>query len=170
MMNNSLTNQSNVSYGDVERVRDRVSLFGAMNTAQLIKLLGYANQCHFEEGDVIFEQGQLPGDIYILLSGKVDLGIIRDDFSKTHLTYVAGDCFGETSVIGIQSQMGKATVEEDAQALVLSRFSVLDMLENDSELFGILMMNIAREVSRRLHFVLNTATSVTDGDTFHLCH
>ncbi len=170
MLAEEVVGLSPIEIRDVEKIRDRVSLFGALDNAQLSILLSYAKETHFDEGEVIFNQGQLPGEIYIVLSGKIDLRIVRDDFTETHLTYVPGDCFGETAVIGIQSQMGQASVEEDARILCLSRFSLLDMLEHDAALFGILMMNIAREVSRRLHFAINTATSADQAGSVLACH
>ena len=170
MLAEQLVGERPVNIRDVEQIRDRVSLFGALDNSQLSTLLSYAKEQAFEEGEIIFEQGQLPSDIYILLSGKVDLRVIRDDFSAAHMTYVPGDCFGETAVIGIQTQMGRAKVEEDVRVLTLSRFSLLDMLENDANLFGILMMNIAREVSRRFHFTINTSISPVEVDSLQACH
>lgn len=170
MLAEQLMGSGPIKIRDVEEIRDRVSLFGALDNSQLSTLLSYAKEQTFECDEVIFEQGQLPSDIYILLSGKVDLRVIRDDFSATHMTFVPGDCFGETAVIGIQTQMGRAKVEEDARVLTLSRFSLLDMLEHDASLFGILMMNIAREVSRRFHFTINTSISPVEVDSLQACH
>lgn len=134
-----------------ERVREKISLFGGLSERQLDLILPYLKFASFSKGNYIFKQGQLPSSVFIVLSGKVNLQIRREDESYVTMSYAAGDCFGETSVIGIQPQLGSALVVDDAEVVVLSRSCLLDVVAYDQEMFGILMMNIAREVSRRFH-------------------
>ena len=62
-----------------------------------------------------------------------------------------GQCFGETSVIGIQPHAATAVTTEDTELIVLSRNALLSLLKTDLELFSILILNIAREACRRLY-------------------
>jgi CRP-like cAMP-binding protein len=54
-------------------------------------------------------------------------------------------------VIGIQPHRGTAIAMTDTDLIVLSRNTLLSIYESDKELFSILILNIAREVCRRLH-------------------
>lgn len=149
-------NQFSLSYVEFNRVRDKVSLFGALSDEQLEKVIPLLKTVSVDEGDIVFNQGQLPCNVYIVLSGEVIMRVSRDDGSCGKMIYNVGDCFGETAVIGIQSQLGEARAMKDSILMVLSRSSLLDIANTDSEIFGILMMNVAREVSRRLHGFVTT--------------
>jgi CRP-like cAMP-binding protein len=62
-----------------------------------------------------------------------------------------GQCFGETSVIGIQPHAATAISVKDTELIVLSRKALLSLFKINLELFSILILNIAREACRRLH-------------------
>ena len=67
------------------------------------------------------------------------------------IVFEDGHCFGEASVIGILPHKGTAISITDTELIVLSRNALLSIYESDKELFSILILNIAREVCRRLH-------------------
>jgi len=154
--------QTAVSHADFQRIRERISLFGGLSDHQMDVLLPKLKEIFAREGDTVFRQEQLPCNVYIVLSGEVLLEVAREDGSCCTMTYLPGDCFGETAVIGIQPQLGLAKAEKDSQLLVLSRSCLMDLLSVDKELFGILMMNVAREVSRRLHAFVSSDSSQTE--------
>lgn len=137
-----------------DQVREKISLFGGLSDRQLDLLLPYLKFLTFSAGDCVFKQGQLPSSVYIVMRGNVCLNVRRDDGSMCSIDYVEGDCFGETSVIGIQPQLGSAIAKEDTEVAVLSRSCLLDVVKYDPAMFASLMMNVAREVSRRFHTAL----------------
>lgn len=143
----------------LEPIRGRVSLFGALKEHQIMDLLSYMSTKSFTTGEVIFNKGDLPSDIYIVLSGHVDFSVIKSDASLHVMDFKPGDCFGETAVIGIQPQIGEAIAFGNVDTLVLSREGLMAMAECSPKLFSILMMNIARDVSRRVHDVMIAGTS-----------
>lgn len=141
-------------------IRDKISVLGGLSDQQIAKLYPFFSKHSLNAGEVIFGQGQLPTNVYIVLKGKVDLDIECDDGTLKKVFYKEGDCFGETAVIGIQPQLGRARARTETELLVLSRSNLLDIVNQDTELFAMLMMNLAREVSRRLHSLLIMPTSV----------
>jgi CRP-like cAMP-binding protein len=52
--------------------------------------------------------------------------------------------------MAMATHMGTAIAREDSEVLVLSRQSLLELRHEDIHLFALLMMNIAREIARRL--------------------
>lgn len=151
----SVESQTGINALSLQQLRNHVSLFGALNDVQLKKVLSSLSEESFFAAETIYKQGQLPCNIYVVLSGEVALTVKRGEKTELPFQYRVGDCFGETAVIGIQQQMGTATAVGDVRLLVLNRMDLMELLQWDVELFGILMMNIAREVSRRLHTVVN---------------
>lgn len=145
-------------------ISDKLSLLGGFSQAQIGEMAKHFSLHRYQQGDVIFEQGDQPSDIYIVLSGSVELSVGGTGKARSHgrkqarkevCEYLPGACFGESALIGIQPQAGAAKVLGDAQLLVLTSEGLLAIYEADLELFGMLMMNLAREVSRRFHGVLN---------------
>jgi len=67
------------------------------------------------------------------------------------ISFKDGDCFGETSVIGIQSHSSNALAVKSTELIVLEPSKLLNIYDTNKELFSLLILNIARETSRRLH-------------------
>ena len=129
-----------------------VSLFGAMNPQQLRAILDLmtVRKCH--AGEHLFYAGDLPSNIYILLHGRVDLIVEQEGVHCLRKSFKVGETIGETAVIGIQKQVGTAIASsDDVELLELSHQALLDIHAQDKELFCLLMMNIARDVCRKLH-------------------
>ena len=138
--------------GFTEEAMLSISLFGALNLNQIQTLLPLTQVRQCRSGEHIFSAGDLPSDIYVLLSGRVDLVVNQQGVHRIRDSFGFGDTFGETAVIGIQPQIGNAIAfADDVKLLVLSREALIELQAREVEIFAILMMNIARTVSRKLH-------------------
>jgi len=139
---------------DVESVLEilnRIAIFAGLSQKQLYSLFGLLKQVSYKSQEIIFRQGQHPSHIYIVESGSVKLVVYKDDVPLELAMFDKGSCFGESSVIGIQPHAATAIASVDTSLIVLSRDSLLAIYKSDLELFSILILNIAREISRRLH-------------------
>ncbi len=138
---------------------DSISLFGALTANQLVQLWSYLEVRSYAAGVRVFQQGDLPTDIFILINGRIDFVVEKNGVHKLESSLKGGDVFGETAFIGIQPQVGSAIVSthEDAELLVLTREALMRIHEEDTELFGMLMMNLARELSRKVHCMIDAA-------------
>ena len=105
----------------------------------------------YHVNDYIFKKGDEPRHIYIILSGKIKILTGSDNMPLELVLFDVGQCFGETSVIGIQRHSASAIAVEDTELLSLSRKALLSIFDKDKEVFGVLILNIAREACRRLH-------------------
>jgi len=139
---------------DVESVLPilgKMSIFAGLSGKQLDTLLRLLTKVSYKAGEAVFEQGQQPSHIYIVESGKIKLVMWENDTPLELIVFEEGNCFGEASVIGIQPHKGTAIAMADTDLIVLSRNTLLSIYKSDKELFSILILNIAREVCRRLH-------------------
>ncbi|MDG5816690.1 cyclic nucleotide-binding domain-containing protein [Chitinispirillales bacterium ANBcel5] len=102
-------------------------------------------------GEVLLKEGAPATDIFILLRGRVSMVLNTAGQSLEIGDFGPGNCIGEASVIGIQNHSASAVVMEDATLLVLSRKLLMDLFQSDLNLFSLLILNIAREIARRLH-------------------
>jgi CRP/FNR family cyclic AMP-dependent transcriptional regulator len=118
---------------------------------------------HYQKGEFIFRQGDAPSHIRIIRSGRVHIVENVEGTPMELFEFKTGDCFGETSVLAIQQHTASALAVEDTELLVIPRDKLFHLYHSDPQLFGMLMMNIAREACRRLsktedtmlHYALN---------------
>ncbi len=139
---------------DIENVLailNRISILAGFTEKQLDEIFRLLEKVSYKAGEKIFEQGEQPSHIYIVESGSVKLVVSRDNTNLELVVFDPGCLFGEASVIGIQPHCATAVAVEDTELIVLSRTALLSIYESDTELFSILILNIAREVCRRLH-------------------
>lgn len=139
---------------DVQQVislLDEISLFGALSESQQYDIFKRLQQVHYKAHEMIFKQGDQPSYIYIVLTGRVRLVFDAENHPLSKGEFIPGACFGETSVIGIQTHSASTIAVEDTELLVLSKDALMEIFDEDKDLFARLMLNIAREASRRLH-------------------
>ncbi len=151
-----------ISRSEIGPVWDRISLFGGLNDQQINTLLPRLNKITAAAGKEIFAQGQLPCNIYIVIDGRINMDIEREDGTRCEVEYLPGDCFGETAGLGSQPHLGRAVAATSANLLVISRSSLMELVQQDNELFALLVFNIAREVSRRLHAIATSPRTCQD--------
>jgi CRP/FNR family cyclic AMP-dependent transcriptional regulator len=131
-------------------ILSRISVWGGLTDEQQEIIYRRLEVATFEKGEYIFRKGEQPSHIYIVKSGKIDLLTSDQDVSVQKETVETGGCFGVAALMAMQTHMVTAIAAEDAEVMVLSRQALLGLRYEDIELFALLMMNIAREIARRL--------------------
>ncbi|HBA53211.1 MAG TPA: hypothetical protein DCZ04_01790 [Syntrophorhabdus aromaticivorans] len=131
-------------------ILSRISVWGGFTSEQQAKIYRRLEVGIYKKGEYIFRKGDQPTHIYIVKSGKIDLLASDRDVTVQKETVEAGGCFGIASLMAMQPQMVTAVATEDSEVMVLSRQALLELRYEDIELFALLMMNIAREIARRL--------------------
>ena len=135
---------------EVLPILNEISIFAGLSDAQLHELFKLLQKTHYSAGEKVFEEGEQPSHIYIVQSGSVKLVVNAEDMPLELIVFEEGQCFGETSVIGIQPHAATAVCVEDTDLIVLSRNALLSLYKSDLEMFSTLILNIAREACRRL--------------------
>jgi CRP/FNR family transcriptional regulator, cyclic AMP receptor protein len=139
----------------VDKLRE-IGLFGALSDEVLIHLASTLKQLAAMPGEMIFREGDLAHEMFVLLDGEVEV-VKKSRAGREHRIALLGpaDCFGEMSLIDMQAR--SATVRSVAPSRLL-RISSEDMdalYRHDLKSYALITLNIARDLSRRLR--------VTDG-------
>ncbi len=138
---------------DVEPVRpilSDIAIWGGVTDEQREKIFKRLELGAFSEGEYIFQKGDEPSYIYIVKSGKIGLLISDEEVTIEKKVLGSGECFGEASLLAMQRHTTSAVALENSEVMVLSRQALLQFRGEDIHLFALLMMNIARELARRL--------------------
>ncbi|MEQ9210084.1 MAG: cyclic nucleotide-binding domain-containing protein [Pseudomonadales bacterium] len=136
---------------DLISILDRIAIFGGLELGQQQKLLHMMDEKTYSDGEVIFRKGESGSCIYIVIDGRVALDFEQDDHPLSDLRLHPGACFGETSVIGVQPHAATTRAEGKTRVLALPSSSLYQLYETDLPLFASVILNFAREASRRLH-------------------
>ncbi|HEX2965435.1 MAG TPA: cyclic nucleotide-binding domain-containing protein, partial [Syntrophorhabdaceae bacterium] len=142
-----------VALNDVDSVVHilaEIAIFGGITEDQFDKISKRLQISIFEKGQDIFRKGDEPSHIYIVREGKVGLFIIDKQVRFEKKTLITGECFGVASLMAMRRHTSTAIALERSSVMVLSRESLWQLRHEDIGLFSLLMMNIARELARRL--------------------
>jgi CRP-like cAMP-binding protein len=132
-------------------VLKKVTIFAGLSEDALKRILAESSFAEFAAGEVIIREGTQATDIFVVLEGrvKVVLGLGHEPLEMYE--FGAGSCLGEVSVIGILDHSASVVAFEDTRVMGVSRKLLMRIGETDKETFALLILNIARELARRLH-------------------
>ena len=140
-----------------------VGLFQFCTYRELMRVCQIAEQRVAPAGTVLFEEGALGRECFIIEEGQVT---IRKQ-GQTLASLKSGDYFGEMSFIDVPRRSASAVVTMDANLLVIRRNQFLQLLKQDSELAAKLMWQLLQKLSRLVRLTnrrLVSEVSAFDGD------
>jgi len=111
----------------------------------------------YQNGEVIFDEGQDSSAMYLVLRGRVE--VRRDERSIIQLE--RGDFFGEVSLF--DEHVRSATVvalEAATQLLVFSKGDLEDVINRDPALANKVVLRIAQVLAKRLRRMNETADQI----------
>jgi CRP-like cAMP-binding protein len=101
-------------------------------------------------GQVIYEEGDLAQELYVVVSGKLEAAkpSLAQTFVLSQMS--CGDFFGDMSLIDMQPRSATVYATETCVLWRLGFGAVREVYGLDIKAYTLLVMNIARELSRRL--------------------
>lgn len=145
---------------DVDRLRE-VGLFGGLNDAALTELAHAHELMELDPGASVFREGEPGREMYVVLDGEVEL-LRNVRGSEAHVASVArNDWFGEMSMLDILPRPTSARVVRPVRLLRLTCHDLDSLYRRDMKAYALLVLNIAREMSRRLRTVDARLTDIT---------
>lgn len=130
----------------VFEILPKTGLFGGISIEDVGFLTDLLTESRVNKGEVIFAEGDPPGDSYLLLEGQVEISV----HGKPIDTFEEGSVMGVASPIGIQNQLFTATAVTDVVMAVIPTKILYLLAHEKPELFGMIMMNVARDLARGL--------------------
>lgn len=132
----------------VERllVLRKVPLFAQMNLEQLVAIDQRLEEVEYLAGEVVFEEGQLGAELYILLEGAVKIVKALGQTQELLLTRLEGvNYFGEMAILDDEPRSASVVVERNSRLLVLKGEQLKDLVEQMPEMaFEIIKVLTAR--------------------------
>jgi CRP-like cAMP-binding protein len=124
----------------------KYALFGGITEEQIGKLLPLMeNEEYGADSDIIVE-GKRNDKIHFIEEGRVAVikeGMVLSEFSE-------GDTFGEMEVLDVMPSAATIKAVTPVRLLSMSNKTLHDIYKTDVSVFSMLLMNLARDLSRRL--------------------
>ena len=128
----------------------RMPIFGGIRKDMLELLVSAAEMRMVPSGQYFFRENDKADAMFVLEAGAVSIlkSWNKKEYEIGHLG--PGDCFGEMALIDLFPRSASVLAVQDCTAIALSMESVHRLYEKDPEQFALILMNIGRELSRRL--------------------
>ncbi|HEV8325381.1 MAG TPA: cyclic nucleotide-binding domain-containing protein [Myxococcota bacterium] len=129
-----------------------IPVFAGLAERPLDKLVELMKERTLAAEAVVFSEGEAARDMYVLVSGQVKVvkRSSRGTLERTLAILKKGDCFGEMALIDVLPRSATVRTLEPATLLSVSIADLYALYKYDTEGYAFLVMNIARELSRRL--------------------
>ncbi len=128
----------------------RMPVFGGLNDDSLQLIVGQAKLRHMPADEYFFREGDASDSLYVLEAGVVVIERTWKESAIALCKFQRGDCLGEMSLIDLMPRSASARADTDCEAIEIPRRSLFELYKQDVEQYAIIMMNMGREVSRRL--------------------
>ena len=124
---------------DVERLR-RLPLFGGSTITTCRQLLRWVHEVEFADGDLLFEQGSMPYDLFVIEEGSVE--VVRD--GRSVATLGPGEIVGERALLKLERRWASVVAVGHVHVVTLSAEDLAEMSEQMPELADRLRETMAR--------------------------
>jgi CRP/FNR family cyclic AMP-dependent transcriptional regulator len=122
-------------------------LFIDLAPDDLNDLVTIAQNVKFGANEIVFEQGDLGKEMYIVLSGQVKINLRTKEGEEVTITHLgAGEAFGEIALFDQRERTATATTCDASEFLVIKREDFVGFLTNHSNV----AIHFLSEISKRL--------------------
>lgn len=131
------------------------SLFGGVSTKDIERIRPLLKEKSFEPGQDIIVEGETGNSLYFIHRGSVDVlkNVTLDDGTVVQRKIAqldAGETFGEMEVIDIEPRTATVRAATSVVTFTISGIELYEISGWSPQAFFIIIMNLAREISRRL--------------------
>lgn len=131
------------------------SVFGAISENTILWLLENGRLLAASEGEHLFSPGEPGNSFHVILDGQVSYYKFHEGQFAYIREYCAGEQIGFMSLIALHERVGRAEAHAGTVTLEIDSALFHQFHDHAPDEFGILMINLAREMARTLRSVDN---------------
>lgn len=128
----------------------RMPLFGGLNDSTLTLILSHAEKFFVPRGQYFFKEGDGAESLFVLERGTV---VVEREWQQQPIELCRlgrGDCLGEMALVDLLPRSASVRAEDDCEAIEITLRALHELYKQELEQYAIIMMNMGREISRRL--------------------
>jgi CRP-like cAMP-binding protein len=124
----------------------KYSLFGGLMEEQIKSILPVMQEEKFAPNENIITEGKSNDKIYFLIEGKV--AVIKAGIELA--IFNEGEAFGEVEVLDVIPSIASIKSLTQVTTMSISNKGLREIYKLDIKIFSLLIMNLARDLARRL--------------------
>ena len=129
----------------------QIPIFGGLSEEVLKRIAEVGTVGALPTGAQLISEGEPAHSLFVVYEGEVEICKRGDQGIEVRLAVLhPGDCLGEMSLIDIQPRSATARALSPAVVFRLGHAEIGKLRGSHPEVYTLLVMNIAREISRRL--------------------
>jgi CRP/FNR family transcriptional regulator, cyclic AMP receptor protein len=133
---------------------ETIPIFAGLDAAAIVEISLATEEAVFQAGDVIVREGDAGNRMFIIHSGRVE---VTKNLAQPHETVLAvlgpTDFIGEMSIIECVRRSASVRATEKTCLFTLKGTDLYRLYEHRPDQYAIVILNIARDISRRLRAV-----------------
>ena len=143
--------QEDIMAEGLKKALGELVIFHGLTDEELAFLEERVELQRVELGGVVCREGDPGSELYLILRGRVEVDKIGDSGLELEINELStGDSFGEMCLIDVQPRSATIRALEETELAVFRYASLLELSQKNLSLFSKVLLNIAREFSRRL--------------------
>jgi CRP-like cAMP-binding protein len=124
----------------------RYSLFGGLAVEQIEMIRPLLGQEGYAAGEAVITEGETNDRIRFVMEGRVS--VTREGVPIAEIG--EGETFGEMEVLDVMPSVASVRAIAPTLVATISNKALREMYKLDSRIFSLIIMNLARDLSRRL--------------------
>ncbi|TNF26726.1 MAG: cyclic nucleotide-binding domain-containing protein [Deltaproteobacteria bacterium] len=124
--------------------------FAGITDDALAFLLERSKTIQVPRGHVFFREHDYGDTLFLLVEGEVEIFKTRDGIRRDVGELGEGECFGEMALLSVTDRSATVMATAPCVCIELSNRALLALYERDVGQFAMIVMNLGREVCRRL--------------------
>ena len=128
----------------------QMPIFGGVKESIIKMVLAGSEIVKVKKSTFFFNEGDPSTYMYVLETGLV--AVIKTVKNRQYILAKlhGGDCFGEMEILDLQPRSASIYAQEDCSVIQIHCSMLYKIYRKDCQQYSLIIMNIARELSRRL--------------------
>ncbi len=126
----------------------RLSTFGALSDKTIEGLLNTGQVLELAQGDLLYRPGDKANGFYVILKGSIALYMHHHDRDALTRLYRTGEQLGFVDMIGLHDHWSTSVAQNPVTLVHISSGQFYDLHLDSPDDFGLLMINLSREMAR----------------------
>jgi CRP/FNR family transcriptional regulator, cyclic AMP receptor protein len=124
----------------------KYSLFGGLLKEQVEAIIPFMQEEKYNLDEFIITEGSPNDKIFFIIEGQVSVSK-----KNVHLSHFSeGEAFGEMEVLDIMPAIASIKTTSQVTVMSISNKALREIYKMDVKVFALIIMNLARDVCRRL--------------------
>jgi CRP/FNR family transcriptional regulator, cyclic AMP receptor protein len=141
---------------------ETIPIFAGLNAQAVSEIAAAVEEAQFQAGDVVVREDEPGNRMFIIHTGRVEVVKHLDKPRETVLAvFGPKDFLGEMSIIECVARAASLRAIEDTFLFALKGSDLYHLFKHQPDQYAIVILNIARDLSRRLRAIDEMFTAVS---------